>query len=37
MILVKVDPISIITIREKGVESIFDWFDQHKQSFYALG
>jgi hypothetical protein len=33
----KVDPISIITIKEKGVESIIDWFDQHKQSFYTLG
>lgn len=28
---------SIITKREKGVESIVDWFDQHKQSFYILG
>ncbi|WML50159.1 sigma-70 family RNA polymerase sigma factor [Neobacillus sp. PS3-34] len=38
MIPAKIDnPISITTIREKGVESIVDWFDQHKQSFYALG
>ncbi|WP_246861254.1 DUF4179 domain-containing protein [Bacillus sp. REN3] len=24
-------------IREKGIESIINWFDQHKQSFYRLG
>ncbi|MEK5175509.1 hypothetical protein NST63_20135 [Heyndrickxia sp. FSL W8-0496] len=23
--------------KEKSVESIVDWFDQHKQSFYILG
>lgn len=33
----KIDPISIPAIREKGVESIVDWFDQNKQSFYILG
>ena len=33
----KVDSISIISIKEKGVESIVDWFDLHKQSFYTLG
>jgi RNA polymerase sigma factor (sigma-70 family) len=33
----KIEPISITTVREKGVESIIDWFDQHKQSFYTLG
>lgn len=33
----KIDPISITPIREKGVESIVDWFDQHKKSFYILG
>ncbi|MGE8206021.1 DUF4179 domain-containing protein [Heyndrickxia sp. NPDC080065] len=37
MIPAKKDPIPITTIREKGVESIVDWFDQHKQSFYILG
>jgi RNA polymerase sigma factor (sigma-70 family) len=38
MIPAKIDnPISIPTLRKKGVESIVDWFDQHKQSFYALG
>jgi RNA polymerase sigma factor (sigma-70 family) len=37
MIPAKIDSISITTIREKGVESTFDWFDQHKQSFYTLG
>jgi RNA polymerase sigma factor (sigma-70 family) len=33
----KIDPIPITTIREKGVLSIVDRFDQHKQSFYTLG
>lgn len=33
----KIDAISINPIREKSVESIIDWFDQHKQSFYTLG
>jgi DNA-directed RNA polymerase specialized sigma24 family protein/Holliday junction resolvase len=33
----KVDPISILTIKEKGVESIVDWFYLHKRSFYTLG
>jgi RNA polymerase sigma factor (sigma-70 family) len=33
----KLEPISFTTIRENGVESIVDWFDQHKQSFYTLG
>ncbi|WP_223594557.1 sigma-70 family RNA polymerase sigma factor [Neobacillus bataviensis] len=37
MIPAKTDPISITPIREKGVESILDWFDQHKHSFYTLG
>jgi len=37
MIPAKIGPISITTIREKGVEYIVDWFDQHKQSFYTLG
>ena len=37
MIPAKIDSISITTIREKGVESIVDWFNQHKQSFYTLG
>ncbi|MDR7075692.1 RNA polymerase sigma factor (sigma-70 family) [Neobacillus niacini] len=37
MIPAKIESISITTIREKGVESIFDWFNQHKQSFYTLG
>lgn len=35
--LPKIDPISITTIKEKSVDSIVDWFDQHKQSFYTLG
>ncbi|MBV7506780.1 DUF4179 domain-containing protein [Bacillus sp. sid0103] len=33
----KIDSISITTLEEKGEESIVDWFDQHKQSFYPLG
>jgi len=37
MITAKIGPISITTIREKGVEYIVDWFDQHKQSYYTLG
>ncbi|WNS76437.1 DUF4179 domain-containing protein [Bacillus sp. DTU_2020_1000418_1_SI_GHA_SEK_038] len=37
MIPAKINPISTTTIREKGVESIVDWFHQHKRSFYTLG
>ncbi|MBS4197326.1 DUF4179 domain-containing protein [Lederbergia citri] len=37
MIPAKIDPMSITTIRERDVESIVEWFDQHKQSFYILG
>lgn len=37
MIPAKKDPISITTVREKGIESVVDWFDRHKQSFYTLG
>jgi RNA polymerase sigma factor (sigma-70 family) len=37
MNLEKKDPNSSETIRENGVESIVDWFDQHKQSLYILG
>ncbi|NHM31690.1 DUF4179 domain-containing protein [Neobacillus terrae] len=37
MIPAKIEPISIAPIREKAMESIIDWFDQHKQSFYILG
>jgi RNA polymerase sigma factor (sigma-70 family) len=33
----KIDLNSIATMGEKGVESIVDWFEQHKQSFYILG
>jgi DNA-directed RNA polymerase specialized sigma24 family protein len=33
----KIEPIPIMTISEKSLESIVDWFDQHKQSFYTLG
>lgn len=37
MIPAKKNPISITTVREKGIESVVDWFDRHKQSFYTLG
>jgi DNA-directed RNA polymerase specialized sigma24 family protein len=37
MIPAKKDSISISTVREKGIESVVDWFDRHKQSFYTLG
>jgi DNA-directed RNA polymerase specialized sigma24 family protein len=37
MIPVKIDSISISTKRENSMESIVDWFDQHKQSLYTLG
>lgn len=37
MIPANIDPLSITPIREKSLESIVDWFDQHKQSFYTLG
>lgn len=33
----KIESSSITPIIENGVESIIDWFDQHKQSFYTLG
>ncbi|WP_066298919.1 sigma-70 family RNA polymerase sigma factor [Bacillus sp. FJAT-29937] len=37
MIPAKIDPISTTILREKGVDSIVDWFEQHKHTFYALG
>jgi DNA-directed RNA polymerase specialized sigma24 family protein len=37
MIPAKKDSYPIITLREKGIESVVDWFDRHKQSFYTLG
>lgn len=37
MIPAKIDPISITSMKEKGVETIVDWFDQHLQTFYTLG
>lgn len=37
MIPAKIDSNSIAPIRERDLESIIDWFDQHKQSFYLLG
>ncbi|MGI8386407.1 DUF4179 domain-containing protein [Robertmurraya sp. P23] len=37
MIPTKIDSTSITMIREKGFESVINWFEQHKQSFYTLG
>lgn len=37
MIPAKRGTISMTKPKEKSVESIVDWFDQHKQSFYILG
>lgn len=38
MIPVKMDSISTVAVmRERGIESVVDWFDRHKQSFYTLG
>ncbi|MFO1443220.1 DUF4179 domain-containing protein [Bacillus sp. Bva_UNVM-123] len=37
MIPAKIDPIPTTTNIDKDVDSIFGWFDQHKQSFYKLG
>jgi len=37
MIPAKMDPISTATIREKGIESVVDWFERHMESFYPLG
>ncbi|MGA9228482.1 MAG: DUF4179 domain-containing protein, partial [Mesobacillus sp.] len=37
MIPAKMDAISTTIIREKGIESVVEWFDRHKQSFYTLG
>jgi RNA polymerase sigma factor (sigma-70 family) len=36
MIPAKIDSTSI-NISEKNIESVFNWFDQNKQSFYTLG
>ncbi|WP_226678187.1 DUF4179 domain-containing protein [Mesobacillus jeotgali] len=33
----EMESITIATIQEKGIDSVVDWFDRHKQSFYALG
>ncbi|MFB3162996.1 DUF4179 domain-containing protein [Neobacillus sp. 179-J 1A1 HS] len=33
----KIESSSITPIREKGVDSIVDWFDQHQHSFYTIG
>ncbi|MBT2639789.1 DUF4179 domain-containing protein [Bacillus sp. ISL-39] len=37
MIPAKMDAITITTVQEKGIGSVVDWFERHKQSFYALG
>ncbi|WP_286181145.1 DUF4179 domain-containing protein [Bacillus sp. ISL-37] len=33
----EMEPITIATIQEKGIDSVVDWFDRHKQPFYAMG
>jgi RNA polymerase sigma factor (sigma-70 family) len=33
----KIESSSITPIREKSVDSIVDWFDQHQHSFYTIG
>lgn len=37
MIPAKMGSFTITTLQEKGIDSVFDWFEQHQQSFYALG
>ncbi|RBP95404.1 RNA polymerase sigma factor (sigma-70 family) [Cytobacillus firmus] len=37
IIPVKNNPILPVTIRVKDIESIVSWFEQHQQSFYAIG
>ncbi|MBT2642814.1 DUF4179 domain-containing protein [Bacillus sp. ISL-41] len=37
MILEKMEPISISAIQEKGIQSVVDWFEDHKEYFYRLG
>ncbi|UYZ22477.1 DUF4179 domain-containing protein [Mesobacillus jeotgali] len=37
MILEKIEPISIAAIQEKGIQSVVDWFEGHKEYFYKLG
>lgn len=37
MILEKMEPISIAAIQEKGIQSVVDWFEGHKEYFYKLG
>jgi DNA-directed RNA polymerase specialized sigma24 family protein len=37
MIPVKMDAITVTTMKEKGIHSVVDWFERHKQPFYALG
>lgn len=37
MMLEKMEPISIAAIQEKGLESVVDWFDGHKEYFYSFG
>ncbi|MBT2642925.1 DUF4179 domain-containing protein [Bacillus sp. ISL-41] len=37
MIPAKMDAITITAVQEKGIDSVVDWFELHKQPFYALG
>ncbi|WNF23508.1 DUF4179 domain-containing protein [Mesobacillus jeotgali] len=32
-----VDSITVVSLQEKGIDSVVDWFGRHQQSFYALG
>jgi RNA polymerase sigma factor (sigma-70 family) len=37
MILQKLDSISTAAVQEKGIESVVEWFDRHKDYFYTIG
>jgi DNA-directed RNA polymerase specialized sigma24 family protein len=37
MIPAKIDSVAAATIREKGSESVVDWFERNLESFYSLG
>lgn len=37
MIQAKIDSMAAATIREKGIDSVVDWFELHLEAFYRLG
>ncbi len=37
MILEKMEPVSIAAIQENGIQSVVNWFDDHKEYFYSYG